>query len=128
LYWAAVVNGVISAPIMAVMMLMSANPKVMGELVSWYALEGAWLGCDRRHGDCRKFHVIATLVLMIIEMAPKLKKRIEWCRRRVVVRASTDGHSQSMTITSQVLVRRTSLKKHQQSGPRKECRQQQVQV
>jgi NRAMP (natural resistance-associated macrophage protein)-like metal ion transporter len=33
LYWAAVVNGVISAPIMAVMMLMSANPKVMGELV-----------------------------------------------------------------------------------------------
>ena len=33
LYWAAVVNGVISAPIMAVMMLMSANPKVMGEFV-----------------------------------------------------------------------------------------------
>ena len=33
LFWAAVVNGVISAPIMAVMMLMSANPKVMGEFV-----------------------------------------------------------------------------------------------
>jgi NRAMP (natural resistance-associated macrophage protein)-like metal ion transporter len=33
LYWAAVVNGVISAPIMVVMMLMSANPKVMGEFV-----------------------------------------------------------------------------------------------
>lgn len=33
LYWAAVVNGVISAPIMAVMMLMAANPKVMGEFV-----------------------------------------------------------------------------------------------
>jgi NRAMP (natural resistance-associated macrophage protein)-like metal ion transporter len=33
LYWAAVVNGIISAPIMAVMMLMSANPKVMGEFV-----------------------------------------------------------------------------------------------
>jgi NRAMP (natural resistance-associated macrophage protein)-like metal ion transporter len=33
LYWAAVVNGVISAPIMAVMMLMSENPKVMGEFV-----------------------------------------------------------------------------------------------
>jgi Mn2+/Fe2+ NRAMP family transporter len=31
LYWAAVVNGVISAPIMAVMMLMAANPKVMGD-------------------------------------------------------------------------------------------------
>lgn len=33
LYWAAVINGVISAPIMAVMMLMSSNPKVMGEFV-----------------------------------------------------------------------------------------------
>jgi NRAMP (natural resistance-associated macrophage protein)-like metal ion transporter len=33
LYWAAVVNGVISAPIMAVMMLMAANSKVMGEFV-----------------------------------------------------------------------------------------------
>jgi NRAMP (natural resistance-associated macrophage protein)-like metal ion transporter len=33
LYWAAVINGVISAPIMAVMMLMSANPKVMGEFM-----------------------------------------------------------------------------------------------
>jgi len=33
LYWAAVVNGVISAPIMAAMMLMSANPKVMGSFV-----------------------------------------------------------------------------------------------
>lgn len=33
LYWAAVVNGIISAPIMAVMMFMSANPKVMGEFV-----------------------------------------------------------------------------------------------
>jgi len=31
LYWAAVLNGVISAPIMAVMMLMAVNPKVMGE-------------------------------------------------------------------------------------------------
>jgi Mn2+/Fe2+ NRAMP family transporter len=33
LYWAAVLNGIISAPIMAVMMLMSASPKVMGEFV-----------------------------------------------------------------------------------------------
>jgi NRAMP (natural resistance-associated macrophage protein)-like metal ion transporter len=33
LYWAAVLNGIISAPIMAVMMLMSANPKIMGEFV-----------------------------------------------------------------------------------------------
>jgi NRAMP (natural resistance-associated macrophage protein)-like metal ion transporter len=33
LYWAAVVNGVISAPIMAAMMFMSVNPKVMGEFI-----------------------------------------------------------------------------------------------
>jgi Mn2+/Fe2+ NRAMP family transporter len=33
LYWAAVINGVISAPIMATMMFMSVNPKVMGEFV-----------------------------------------------------------------------------------------------
>jgi NRAMP (natural resistance-associated macrophage protein)-like metal ion transporter len=33
LYWAAVINGVISAPIMFVMMRMAANPKIMGEFV-----------------------------------------------------------------------------------------------
>jgi NRAMP (natural resistance-associated macrophage protein)-like metal ion transporter len=33
LYWAAVINGVISVPIMSVMMLMSANPEVMGNFV-----------------------------------------------------------------------------------------------
>jgi NRAMP (natural resistance-associated macrophage protein)-like metal ion transporter len=33
LYWAAVVNGVISAPIMVAMMFMSVNTKVMGEFV-----------------------------------------------------------------------------------------------
>ncbi len=33
LYWAAVLNGVISAPIMVVMMLMASNPAVMGGLV-----------------------------------------------------------------------------------------------
>ncbi len=33
LYWSAVVNGVISAPIMAVMMLMAARPDIMGKLV-----------------------------------------------------------------------------------------------
>ena len=38
LYWAAVVNGAISAPIMATMMLMSQSPKVMGKFVS-----GTWL-------------------------------------------------------------------------------------
>ncbi len=34
LYWAAVINGVISVPIMFVMMRMAANPKIMGEFVA----------------------------------------------------------------------------------------------
>lgn len=33
LYWSAVVNGVISVPIMAVMMLMAARSDIMGRLV-----------------------------------------------------------------------------------------------
>ena len=33
LLWAAIVNGVISVPIMAVMMLLAAKPAVMGEFV-----------------------------------------------------------------------------------------------
>jgi NRAMP (natural resistance-associated macrophage protein)-like metal ion transporter len=33
LYWSAVINGVISVPIMAVMMLMAARPEVMGQFV-----------------------------------------------------------------------------------------------
>ncbi|HLW13204.1 MAG TPA: divalent metal cation transporter, partial [Casimicrobiaceae bacterium] len=33
LYWAAVINGVTSAPIMFVMMRMAANPKIMGAFV-----------------------------------------------------------------------------------------------
>jgi NRAMP (natural resistance-associated macrophage protein)-like metal ion transporter len=33
LYWSAVINGVISVPIMAVMMLMAAHPKIMGQFV-----------------------------------------------------------------------------------------------
>jgi len=33
LYWAAVANGIVAVPIMAVMMLMAANPRVMGEFV-----------------------------------------------------------------------------------------------
>lgn len=42
LYWSAVINGVISVPIMAVMMLMAANPKVMGRFVVTRRLK--WLG------------------------------------------------------------------------------------
>jgi Mn2+/Fe2+ NRAMP family transporter len=31
LFWSAVVNGVVAVPIMAIMMMMAANPKVMGQ-------------------------------------------------------------------------------------------------
>jgi Mn2+/Fe2+ NRAMP family transporter len=34
LYWAAVINGVISVPIMVTMMRMVGNPEVMGEFVA----------------------------------------------------------------------------------------------
>jgi Mn2+/Fe2+ NRAMP family transporter len=42
LFWSAVINGVISIPIMAVMMLMAADPKVMGRFVVSTRLK--WLG------------------------------------------------------------------------------------
>ena len=32
LYWSAVINGVVAVPIMAAMMLLAGNPKVMGSL------------------------------------------------------------------------------------------------
>jgi Mn2+/Fe2+ NRAMP family transporter len=31
LYWSAVINGVVAVPVMAVMMLMAANSKIMGK-------------------------------------------------------------------------------------------------
>ena len=43
LYWAAVVNGVLAAPLMAVMMLIVRNPRVMGRLtVSWSMAIWGW--------------------------------------------------------------------------------------
>jgi Mn2+/Fe2+ NRAMP family transporter len=32
LYWSAVVNGVLAAPVMAVMMVIAMNPRIMGRL------------------------------------------------------------------------------------------------
>ena len=44
LYWSAVVNGVLAAPVMAVLMLLAANPRVMGRLtISRPMLVGGWL-------------------------------------------------------------------------------------
>ena len=44
LYWSAVVNGVLAAPLMAVIMVVAANPRVMGRLTmpGWMAA-GGWL-------------------------------------------------------------------------------------
>jgi Mn2+/Fe2+ NRAMP family transporter len=38
LYWTAVVNRVLAAPLMAVMMLISSNPRIMGRLVIGWKL------------------------------------------------------------------------------------------
>jgi NRAMP (natural resistance-associated macrophage protein)-like metal ion transporter len=44
LYWAAVVNGLLAAPLMVVMMLIATNPKVMGRLVVRGGLAvGGWI-------------------------------------------------------------------------------------
>jgi NRAMP (natural resistance-associated macrophage protein)-like metal ion transporter len=44
LYWSAVVNGVVAVPIMAVMMLMASNPKVMGQFTIGQPLKAfGWL-------------------------------------------------------------------------------------
>jgi len=43
LYWSAVVNGLMSAPLMAVMMIMAVNPRVMGRLTLPRAMViGGW--------------------------------------------------------------------------------------
>lgn len=44
LYWSAVVNGVLAAPLMAVMVLIASNPRIMGRLtISWHLKWVGWL-------------------------------------------------------------------------------------
>jgi NRAMP (natural resistance-associated macrophage protein)-like metal ion transporter len=44
LYWSAVVNGVLAAPLMAVMMVIAVNPRIMGRLTLPRAMQvGGWL-------------------------------------------------------------------------------------
>ena len=44
LYWSAVVNGVLAAPLMAMMMLIASNPRIMGRLtLPWPMVWGGWL-------------------------------------------------------------------------------------
>jgi Mn2+/Fe2+ NRAMP family transporter len=42
LYWTAVINGVVAVPVMAIMMLMTAQPRIMGKftITGWLR----WLG------------------------------------------------------------------------------------
>jgi NRAMP (natural resistance-associated macrophage protein)-like metal ion transporter len=44
LYWTAVINGVLAAPLMVVMMLIASNPKIMGRLaIGWKLRVVGWL-------------------------------------------------------------------------------------
>ena len=44
LYWSAVVNGVLAAPLMAVMMVIAVNPRIMGHLtLPWPMIAVGWL-------------------------------------------------------------------------------------
>ena len=54
LVWAAVINGVVAVPIMAVMMRMAVRPEIMGTFVIRRRLRQARLARDRRHGTYRR--------------------------------------------------------------------------
>ena len=49
LFWSAVVNGVLAAPLIAIVILLTGNPKVMGKRTS--PVPVAIAGVDRRWGD-----------------------------------------------------------------------------
>ena len=62
LFWSAVLNGVISVPIMVVMMLMVARPDIMGSLVAGSSLKAmGWLGTG-----VMLLAVVAMLVTMTV--------------------------------------------------------------
>ena len=50
LFWSAVVNGVVAVPIMAIMMIMAANPKVMGAVRHRTGAQDPGLAVDRADG------------------------------------------------------------------------------
>ena len=61
LYWSAVINGVISVPIMVVMMLMAVRPEIMGQFVISTGLKSTWLVGDVNDGGSGFRHVLLTL-------------------------------------------------------------------
>ena len=50
LFWAAVINGIVAVPVMAVMMVMSTKTAIMGRFTVHGPLRFFGLGRDRRHG------------------------------------------------------------------------------
>jgi Mn2+/Fe2+ NRAMP family transporter len=54
LYWTAVINGVVAVPVMTVMMLMAAQPRIMGKVHDFRLAAGARLGVDRGDGRMRR--------------------------------------------------------------------------
>jgi len=57
LFWSAVINGIVSAPVMVLMMLLTANTKVMGQFTVTGVLRFAgWLATAVMGGDCRNLH------------------------------------------------------------------------
>jgi Mn2+/Fe2+ NRAMP family transporter len=53
LFWSAVINGVVAVPVMAVMMLMGRNRKIMGEFVLGGLAPHCWLAHDSGDGRFR---------------------------------------------------------------------------
>ncbi len=44
LYWSAVINGILAVPLMALMVMMAASPRVMGKLTApWWMIIGGWV-------------------------------------------------------------------------------------
>ena len=61
LYWSAVVNGILAAPVMAVVVLIAGNPRIMGRLTpSRPMLIGGWAG-DACHADSER-HLLLGLI------------------------------------------------------------------
>ena len=69
LYWSAVINGVLAAPLMALMMLIVTNPRAMGHLTLGRRGRGARLGRDGDHGR-RDPAVLRLAVLSAISARP----------------------------------------------------------
>src|SRR6185312_6912854 len=84
LYWAAVINGVISVPIMFTMMRMVDNPEIMGNFVATKRLTVlGWLANDRGHGDRRRSDVSSDAALKHAASARRLGRTRAECAVRV---------------------------------------------